>query len=112
MTLSKGLVENAIPAIIRAFRTQYNSRKKKITSQQFRVRLAAIGIHIVDTEFRKCVKYIQYWGLLRYVVADSEGFYKTTSRKAVRTQIDALKSREMEIRKVRKAIEKHLAGGK
>jgi len=111
MKLTKYLQNDVLPVIIRDFRGTFNSRKKKITSHEYCERLKKKGILIHDTTFRQCVKYIQFHGLLRYIIADSDGFYKTTSRVAIQKQIDTLKSRETEIRKVRMSIERQFRAG-
>lgn len=108
MHLTHYMQTTLLPQVIRDFRTTYNSRRKKICSEKYCAILRKKGYRIVDTQFRAIVKHIQVNNLLRYMLADSEGFYKSTSMKELDKQVASLISRENEIKRVRIALQKQL----
>jgi hypothetical protein len=96
-----------VPKIICDFRKHY-SRFHPITSAEYCKIAKEDGFSMVDVTFRKLVRYIQLNGLLKYIIADNYGFYRTTSKSMLKRQILSLKSREEEIRERREALEKQM----
>lgn len=96
-----------LPIIISDFRTKY-SRFNPITSQKYCEIMTDFGYEICDVTFRKIIKYIQVNGLLKFIVANSDGFFRTQSKKLLQMQIDSLWGREKQIRDVRLAMMKQM----
>lgn len=108
MKLTKYEENVLLPVIIKDFKTLYTSQKKSIISEKYCKKLNRQNYKICDEVFRKIIKHIQKNHLIKYIVANSFGFHKTTSKKKVIEQLEVLKRKENGIRKTRLAIEKHL----
>lgn len=108
MKLTKYEENVLMPIIIKDFNKNYTSAKKTITSKQYCDNLNNMDYCICDEVFRKIIKHIQKNNLVKFIVADSFGFHKTTSVKKLQEQIESLKKRENGIKQTRLALEKHL----
>lgn len=108
MRLTKYEETILLPVIIKDFNKYYTSQKKAIISEKYCRKLERNGYKICDEVFRKIIKHIQKNHLIKFIVANSYGFHKTTSVKRVLEQIEVLKRKELGIRKTRMAIEKHV----
>jgi len=108
MKLTKYEESVLLPVIIKDFNKHYTSAKKTITSKKYCESLCDREYQICDEVFRKIIKHIQKNNLVKFIVADSYGFHKTTSVKKLQEQVESLKKRELGIRQNRLAIEKHL----
>lgn len=106
MKITNKEVHEYVPAIIKIVKK--HSRFHPIKSEEIQEILESKGISIQDVTIRKCIKYIQFNGLLHFVVASSCGFYFTRSKREITEQIDSLQSREKAIRTIRKSIERQL----
>lgn len=88
-----------LPVIVRDFRMFYG-RTNPITAEKYCETLREKGFRISSAEFRKIVKHIQTHGLIKYIVADHYGFYRTSSKSSVRAQILSLQKRIKEMQSV------------
>lgn len=99
-------IEVYVPKIIRVLRS--HGKNNPIKSKDICELFQAQGFNIKDSVFRKCIKYIQMNGLLKFIVASECGFYYTKSIKSIQEQIESLRSREESIKQVRKSLENQL----
>lgn len=93
-----------VPVIIRGFML-HECQEKAITSTEICRRLKTKGFKISDVRLRKCIKHIQRYNLLKWIVGTGTGFYLTKDPDVVKSQIESLKGREAAIRSVREALE-------
>lgn len=96
-----------LPVIVRDFRMFYG-RTNPITAEKYCETLREKGFRISSAEFRKIVKHIQTHGLIKYIVADHYGFYRTSSKASVRAQISSLQKRIVEMQSVIKSMKSQI----
>lgn len=96
-----------IPVLIKGLKLHVG-KENAITSHQICLSLKKGGFKISDVTLRRCIKYIQFNQLLRWVIADESGFFLTSDIELVKKQIESLRGREEAIRAVRISLEKSI----
>lgn len=100
--------EQIVPRIIKYLQANCHGEHRAITSKQFVGRIHQGGFEINDVSLRRCIKFIQFNRMCKWIVATQNGFFFTQDRDVVEKQIQSLIERENAIRIVRESIQKSL----
>lgn len=93
-----------LPVVVAGLRNKVG-REKAVTSGYICSRLRAAGYKVDGARLRKVINHIRLTGLVRRLIATSEGYYISNSREELSQYIHSLQGREESIRSVRRALE-------
>lgn len=99
--------KNIVPVLIEIIK-EHHGKINAINSKNILQKLSEKGYKLIDVRLRKCVKYIQINVLVKWIVANNDGFFFTEDVKDIQDQISGLKHREEAISHVRIAFETSL----
>lgn len=100
--------EKIVPRIITFMQNYCVGEENAITSEQLVKKIQDSGLAISDVTLRRCIKYIQFHNLCKWIVATQKGFFHTRDKVTVQRQIDSLIERENAIRQVRIHLQESL----
>lgn len=102
--LTREELSTIIPAMVTELRSHKGARNA-IKNQQIADKVYFLcGVKPTDAKVRKCINYIRTSGLIPCLIATNSGYYVATSREEVKSCIDSLFQRSIQIENVAKAL--------
>lgn len=96
-----------LPVICRGLRTKIGEARA-VTNATITKAMRGAGYQLNEARVRKIISHIRTRGLVRWLIATSNGYYIATSVDEMRQYIESLRGREDAIRAVRESMEKQL----
>jgi hypothetical protein len=97
-----------MPIIYRGLKTKVGEAKA-ITNTAITRALKNAGYQLTEARLRKIINYMRVYGVIKWLIATSKGYYIATSVDEMRQYIESLRGREEAIRAVRESMERQLA---
>ncbi len=105
--LSPSEKEDVVPAVVRMLQDRVG-KHNSITNEEICEGLRSRGYKASNARMRKIINHIRITGLVKCLVATSNGYYIATSRQEVEEYLRGLESRECAIHEVRNSIESQM----
>lgn len=100
--------EVLLPMVVKGLQTKVG-KSNIITNRQICSALRLNGYNVETARLRKIINHIRVTGLVKCVVATSDGYYIATSREEVEDYLKSLESRESAIHAVRVSLERQMS---
>lgn len=105
--LSQYEQETLVPIVVRGLQTKVG-KQNSITNKEICMALKERGYKVDTPRLRKIINHIRVTGLVKCVVATSDGYYIATSRNEVEDYLKSLENREGAIHAVRMSLENQM----
>ena len=99
--------DTLLPVIVRGLSNKFG-KARAITNTAIVKAMKGAGYILTEARLRKIINHIRINGMVRWLVATSNGYYIATSVDEMRQYIESLRGREQAIAAVRKAMEEQL----
>ena len=99
--------DTLLPVICRGLVTKVG-KTRAITNAAITKAMRGAGYVLNEARVRKIINHIRTHGMVRWLIATSNGYYIATSRQEMEDYIGSLRGREAAIRAVREAMEGQL----
>lgn len=99
--------QNLCPIIARGLSTKIG-KDKAITNKQICTAMVNAGYKLSDSRLRKIINHIRISGMVKCVIATSDGYYIAQTREEMQSYLESLGSREQAIAAVRESLEQQM----